>query len=253
MLPDLLRLIPTHCFDVHVLRTLKQSFVAMLLHLEQQHGPCRATESIQEVVLALDLTMRDVEEAWSVWRHECVRVTLRSGFAYIRLRIGSARWRRHHGRPPAAFVGYQSLYPPFRYAGNPPSDQSWGWQAEAGPVTQAVEVSTYHQTHGNIGGYNPLSQTSNAQYPQFNYTPTHAVSQQYSAQPQNASVGAWDYLPPPYPPPTGYQSQQQQPSPSVNAGPSSLSSDVVAAVEVATRFLEAVNKAVNICIELNAM
>ncbi|KAH9178393.1 hypothetical protein EDB89DRAFT_1171512 [Lactarius sanguifluus] len=81
MSSDLMRLIPTHCFDVHVLRTLKQSFAAMLLRLEGQHGPCRATESIQEVVRALNLTMRDVEEAWSVWRHECVRVTLRSGIS----------------------------------------------------------------------------------------------------------------------------------------------------------------------------
>ncbi|KAH9029872.1 hypothetical protein EDB85DRAFT_2147120 [Lactarius pseudohatsudake] len=254
MSSDLMRLIPTHCFDVHVLRTLKQSFATMLSRLEGQHGPCRATESIQEVVRALDLTMRDVEEAWSVWRHEYVRATLRSGFAYIRLRIGSARWRRHHGRPPAAFVGYQSLYPPFRYAGNPSSDQSWGWQAEAGPVTQADVGPTYHQAYGNIEEYNYLAQTSNAQYPQFTYTPTHAVFQQFPAPPQSASVGAWDYPPPPYPPPTGYQSQQQQqPTPSVNAGPSSLSPAVVAAVEVATRFLEAVNKAVNICIELNAM
>ncbi|KAH9038595.1 hypothetical protein EDB84DRAFT_1086835 [Lactarius hengduanensis] len=53
----------------------------MLLRLEGQHGPCRATESIQEVVRALDLTMRDVEEAWSVWRHEYVRATLRSGIS----------------------------------------------------------------------------------------------------------------------------------------------------------------------------
>jgi len=153
-------------------------------------------------------------------------------------------------------VGYQSLYPSFRYAGTPSSDQPWGWQAEAGPGTQAVEVSTYNYTYGNVGEYGSLAQPSDAQYPQF--TPTHAVSQQYHASPQSASVGAWDYPPPPYPP-HGYQSQQQQQqqqqplTPNVNAGPSSLSPDVAAAVEVATRFLEAVNKAVNICIELNAM
>ncbi|KAI9440144.1 hypothetical protein H4582DRAFT_1579552 [Lactarius indigo] len=243
---NLMTLIPTQCLDVHVLRTSKQSIVAVLLRLEGQYGLCRETESIQEVIRALSLTMRDVEEAWGVWRHECVRTTLRSGFAYIRVRIGSARWRRGQGRPPAAFVGYQSLYPPFRYAGAPSSDQSWGRQAGAGSVTQAVEVS------GTIGEYNSLAQTSNPQYPQFTYAPIHAVSQHHHAPPQSASVGAWDYPPPPYPPPTGYQSQQQ-PIPNVNAGPSSLSPDVVAAVEVATRFLEAVNKAVNICIELNAV
>ncbi|KAI9454571.1 hypothetical protein BJY52DRAFT_1225050 [Lactarius psammicola] len=275
MSSNLIRLIPDHCFDVHVLRTSKQSLIVILLRLEEQHGPCRATESIQEVIRALNLTMRDVEEAWRVWRHDYVRVTLRSGislpfpshvtmslssssgFAYIRARIGSACWRRHQGRSPAAFVGYQSLYPPFRYAGTSSSEQPWGWQAEVGPVTQADEVS--YQTYVDPGNYTSLAQPSTAQYPQFTptsaHTPTHAASQQYHAPPQSASVGAWDYLPPPYPPPHGYQSQQQQQqplTPSVNAG-SPPPSPVTAAVEVATRFLEAVNKAVNICIELNAM
>ncbi len=49
------------------------------MRLQEQYGLCRATESIQEVVRALNLTMRDVEEAWHVWRNDCVRVILRNG------------------------------------------------------------------------------------------------------------------------------------------------------------------------------
>ena len=53
----------------------------MLLRLEAQYGLCRATESIQEVIRALNLTMRDVEEEWRIWRHEYVSATLRSGIS----------------------------------------------------------------------------------------------------------------------------------------------------------------------------
>ena len=51
----------------------------MLIRLETERGPCRATESIQEVIRALNYTMRDVEEAWNVWRSDYVRATLRNG------------------------------------------------------------------------------------------------------------------------------------------------------------------------------
>ena len=74
--------IPWPCFDVHVLRTSKQKLVVKLTFLEGQYGPCRATESIQEVIRALNFTMNDVEEAWSVWRHEYVRNTLRNGISF---------------------------------------------------------------------------------------------------------------------------------------------------------------------------
>ena len=186
-----------------------------------------------------------------------------SGFAYIRARICAACWRRQIGRSPAAFVGYSSLYPPFRYAGTSDTNQPWVQQAEGGPITQADVVSTYH--HGNFGDNIAIAQASDAQRLQFTPAPAHTsthvppVSQQYHASPQSAVVGAWDYPPPSYPPTHGYQSQQQQqlPRPNVNAalasGSSRPSPAVVAAVEVATRFLEAVNKAVSICIELNAM
>ena len=63
------------------MRTSKQNFVVMLLRLEAQYGLCRATESIQEVIRALNLTMRDVEEEWRIWRHEYVCATLRSGIS----------------------------------------------------------------------------------------------------------------------------------------------------------------------------
>ena len=185
------------------------------------------------------------------------------GFSYARMRIGAACWRRDQGRSPAAFVGYQSLYPPFRYAGNSNTNQPWVLQAEGGPVTQADVVPTFH--HGNLGDYTAIAQASEAQHLQFTPAPAHApthaqpVSRQYYVSPQSAAVGAWDYPPPSYPPTHGHQSQRQQQRlrPNVNTALASGSSRpepaVVAAVEVATRFLEAVNKAVNICIELNAM
>jgi hypothetical protein len=234
------------------------------MRLEAEYGACRATESIQEVIRALNFTMRDVEEAWNVWRSNFVRATLQNGFAYTRARIRAACYRRHLGRSPAAFVGYQSLYPPFRYAGiSNTTNQPWASQAEGGPVTQADDVFTYNL--GNLENYIAFAQASDAQRPQFTLAPAHTsthaqpVSKQYQAPPQNAAVGALDYLPPSYPPPHSYQSQQQQQPLMHNvnvtraSGSQPPSPAVAAAVEVATRFLEAVNKAVNICIELNAM
>jgi hypothetical protein len=197
--------------------------------------------------------------------HMTTSLSSSSGFVYIKSRIRAACWRRYHGRSPAAFVGYQSLYPAFRYTVTPSiNNQSSGWQAEGRSVTQADVVSTYHHTYGNlgVGDYTSLAQPSDSQCqftPAPSHTSTQTVPQQYHASPQSASVtvGAWDYAPPPYPPPHSYQSQQQPLIPNVSAalatGSLPLSPAVVAAGEVATRFLEAVNKAVNICIELNAM
>jgi hypothetical protein len=156
-------------------------------------------------------------------------------------------------------VGYESLYTPFRYAGTTTTNQPCAWQAEGGPVTQADEFSTYY--HGNTVDNTAIAQASNAQRPQFTPVPTHIsthaqhVSQQYPTSPQSAPV---DYPPPSYPPPGRFKSQQRQsqmpPNVNVNVVRSSPPSRaVVAAVEVATRFLEAINKAVNICIELNEM
>ena len=180
-----------------------------------------------------------------------------SGFAYSRARIGAACWRRHEGRPPAAFVGYESLYTPFRYAGTTTTNQPCAWQAEGGPVTQADMDSKYYP--GNI--VDAFAQASNAQRPQFTPVPAHIsthaqhVPQQHPASPQSATV---DYPPPSYPPPDRFKPQQRQSMmpPNVNVNTLRLprpSRAVVAAAEVATRFLEAINKAVNICIELNEM
>ena len=255
----------------------------MLARLEAERGPCRATESIQEVIRALTYTMRDVEEAWSVWRSDYVRATLgngiplplpshmtmllstSSGFAYTRARIRAACWRRHQGRPPAAFVGYDSLNPPFRYAGiSNTTNQPWAVQAEGGMVTQVDDVFTHNL--GNIGDFLAFAQASDAQHPQIipapTPTPTHAqhVVKQYRAPPQSTAVGALDYPPPSYPPPHIQSQQQQQPLMNIqnvntarSSGSRPPSAAVAAAVEVATRFVEAVNKAVGICIELNAM
>ncbi|KAH8979587.1 hypothetical protein EDB86DRAFT_3248302 [Lactarius hatsudake] len=245
---DLMHLMTEHSFDVDVLKRLKQSFIVVLLRLEEEFG-CRATEPIQNIVRVLNSTMRDIEEAWRVWRHDHVRAALRSGFASIRARICAGRYQ---GRSPAAFAEHQSPDPLSGYAGTP-SDQPGGGEARPGPVTQADEVSTYYDAHGNLGEHTSLAQPSDAQYSQFTHTSTNAVFEQLS---RSASVGAWDYPPPPCPPPQIYQllqQQQQQPTPNVDAGPPSLSPAVEAAASVAMRFLEAVNRAVNIYLELNAI
>ena len=178
-----------------------------------------------------------------------------SGFVYIKSRIRAAWWRRHQGRSAAAFVGYQSLYPAFRYAVTPSiNNLSWGGQADGGSVTRADAVSTYDHTYGNLGVRDYSLFT-----PAPSHTSTHTVPQQYHASPQSASVGARDYPPPSHPPPLSYQSQQQPLPviPNANAAQATrslpLSPAVVTAGEVATRFLEAINKAVNICIELNTI
>ncbi|KAH8991371.1 hypothetical protein EDB86DRAFT_3080012 [Lactarius hatsudake] len=234
------------------LKRLKQSFIVVLLRLEEEFG-CRATEPIQNIVRVLNSTMRDIEEAWRVWRHDHVRAALRSGFASIRARICAGRYQ---GRSLAAFAEHQSPDPLSGYAGTP-SDQPGGAEARPGPVTQADEVSTYYDAHGNLGEHTSLAQPSDAQYSQFTHTSTNAVFEQFHALSRSASVGAWDYPPPPCPPPQSYQllqqQQQQQPTPNVDAGPPSLSPAVEAAASVAMRFLEAVNRAVNIYLELNAM
>jgi hypothetical protein len=152
------------------------------------------------------------------------------------------------------------MYPAFRYYAGAPINNNQSWPAEGGSATQAHEFS-YYNTYGNLGAgdYTSLAQPSDPQRqftPAPSHTSTHTVPQQYYALPQSASVGAWDHTPLSYPPPHGSQSQQQQ-QPLVNAAlptrPPPLSPDVLAAGEVATRFLEAINKAVNICIELNTI
>jgi hypothetical protein len=82
--------------------------------------------------------------------------------------------------------------------------------------------------------------------------------------PQTVSADSQKY-PPPTGPPPHWRPQQQQPPPPPPApalpydattpvpGSPLLAPQVAAAVEVATRYLEAVNKAVTICIELNVM
>ena len=163
-------------------------------------------------------------------------------------------------------MGYESLYPAFRYAGTPTTNtQAWGWQPDGGTVAQADELSTYNL---GVGDYTSLAQPSHPQRqftpaPSLSSTSTYAVPQQYYAPPQSAFASAWDHAPPAHPPPHSYQSQQQQQQqqqhqmPNSNAtmasGSLPLPPDVIAAGEVATRFLEAVNKAVNICIELNSL
>ncbi|KAI0249176.1 hypothetical protein BJV78DRAFT_1229904 [Lactifluus subvellereus] len=282
---QLLSSIPQECFDVHVLRTLKQHVARILTRPEFQQTSNSARESIPEIIYALNMTFQDVEESWRVWRHERVRTVLQSGFVYIRNRITSARWRRNQGRSPAAFQG---VYQPFRYVGTAkinPNDQPWGWPS-SNSTGSAAQAAVYHLPVTETYGPVPSASSSDVQHVQttqpypianvpgrhgghaaqagaqtgYDHHPMHHQNYQSFTLPQAASAGTPEYRPPPGPPPNWQpQRQQQQPTPPHNGAatpvPSSplLSPEVAAAVEVATRYLEAVNKAVNVCIELNAI
>jgi hypothetical protein len=79
--------------------------------------------------------MRDVEEAWNVWRttmfvvhyravfpfpsHMTMSLSSSSGFVVHKITHSRRLLATLPRSPPAAFVGYQSLYPPFRYTRGP--------------------------------------------------------------------------------------------------------------------------------------
>ena len=71
--------IPQDCFDVHVLRTLKQHIARLLTRPEIQQTSNNARDYIPEIIYALNMTFQDVEESWRVWRHDRVRTVLQSG------------------------------------------------------------------------------------------------------------------------------------------------------------------------------
>ena len=90
------------------------------------------------------------------------------------------------------------------------------------------------------------------QYPTQN-TPGQSQGGALSGYPQfqtpamgSPGGSAYDIAPPPFPPPNW-----KPPSPVPGSPPASM--EVVKAIEVAISYLEAVNKAINICIDANAI
>ncbi|KAH9958583.1 hypothetical protein BC827DRAFT_556191 [Russula dissimulans] len=173
-------------------------------------------------------------------------------------------YRRERGRNPAAFP---MIYSSFYYAGAhpaPPPNRPADWQGG----------NPWHSApYGATGSYNPVvtnpygtptagfsgPQQSHGGYPYRNEpagsTPVAVPTGGYpSVWPQPGGPtspgglslsGQPEYAPPPYPPP-----QWKAPSPPPGSPPVSV--EVAEAEEIAARYLEAVNKAVNISVDLNA-
>jgi hypothetical protein len=68
---------PQTDFDVHVLRTFTRELNAWIVRL-QATSP-HASDTINTVIYALNLTFRDVERSYLVWRNERVQSILQHG------------------------------------------------------------------------------------------------------------------------------------------------------------------------------
>jgi hypothetical protein len=185
--------------------------------------------------------------------HTCI-----VGFQYARGRIQAAIYRRELGRPAATFP---AIFPSFQFAqyagGSNPSPE----RSTRGLPPAPADGSNYH--HGNsYGAAAPIPwnspQPQAAQFPGQN---TYSRPSEPASPPHAGALGGYAsgfvpegaggrvneyYPPPPYPP-----ANWKPPDPVPGAPP--VPAGAVAAVEVAIRYLETVNKAINICIDLDAM
>jgi len=253
-------MMPEQGFDVHVLRTVTLELTAWLRRL-QATAP-HASEAIDQLIIALAQTFREVEIAYLYWRHERVQTVLQNGFRYARARIEAAIYRRERGRNPAAFP---MIYSSFYYAGTnpaPPPNRPVDWQTgNSWPYGQYGASGPYPP------GTNPYGTPAPAPFPGTQHPYGGYPSRNEPAVPPPVAVptggyNPWlqpgsptspggpasgnDYPPPPYPPPSHWK----PPSPLPGSPP--ISVEVAEATEVAIRYLEAVGKAVNISVDLNA-
>ena len=185
-----------------------------------------------------------------------------AGFHYARARIQAALYRRERGRPAATFP---AIYPAFQFSGviNPSPER----QPRSLPPTQ-VDTSFYPPS--NYAPGSPLSPPYASPQPQATQLYPFTRRNEPAAQhPQVGSVTAYspgfgpegiigrlndhsspqphiDYPPPPYPP-----AHWRPPDPVPGSPP--VPPAAAAIVEVAIRYLEAVNKAINICVDFDAM
>ena len=131
------------------------------------------------------------------------------------------------------------------------------------PMAKASSHQGVHASHtgAQIAHQYPVTKTSSHV--------AHTVAQtgyeyyQSPTSPHTASTGGKTFAPPPGPPPPrNLQQQHPHPHPSPlppprdatpALGSPQLPPEVATAIEVATRYLEAVNKAVNIFVELNVL
>ncbi|KAH9988996.1 hypothetical protein BJV77DRAFT_714237 [Russula vinacea] len=178
----LLRITPQTDFDVHVLRTFTRELNAWIVRL-QATSP-HASDTINTVIYALNLTFRDVERSYLVWRNERVQSILQHGFQYARGRIQAAIYRRELGRPAATFP---AIFPSFQFAqyagGSNPSPE----RSTRGLPPAQAEGSNYH--HANTYGAAPPNpwnspQPQAAQFPGQNTYPRPSEP----ASPQHAGA-----------------------------------------------------------------
>jgi hypothetical protein len=173
-----------------------------------------------------------------------------AGFHYARARIQVALWRREQGRPAATFP---AIYPAFQFSGviNPSPER----QPRSLPPNQ-VDASFY-QSNTYVPAGPSSAPWASPTSPRPQAAPLFPVQNNATQPPQVGSVTGYtpgfgqssphvDYPPPPYPP-----AHWRPPDPVPGSPP--VPAAAAATVEVAIRYLEAVNKAINICIEFDAM
>jgi hypothetical protein len=176
-----------------------------------------------------------------------------AGFQYSRARVTAALWRRNQGRPPASFPGFfpalhGGVMPP--QPANQPPGSPWRSPTNGGGVQYPANL--YGPAVPAAGVWNNQQGQLVQQYPTQN-TPGQSQGGALSGYPQfqtpamgSPGGSAYDIAPPPFPPPNW-----KPPSPVPGSPPASM--EVVKAIEVAISYLEAVNKAINICIDANAI
>jgi hypothetical protein len=72
---------PEHTFDIHVLRTFTRDLNGWIVRLQSTSPD--ASETINQVIYALNHTFREVELSYRVWRNERVQSILQHGNCYF--------------------------------------------------------------------------------------------------------------------------------------------------------------------------
>lgn len=71
---------PEHTFDIHVLRTFTRDLNGWIVRLQSTSPD--ASETINQVIYALNHTFREVELSYRVWRNERIQSILQHGNYY---------------------------------------------------------------------------------------------------------------------------------------------------------------------------
>lgn len=177
----------------------------------------------------------------------------RAGFHYARDRIQVALWRRERGRPAATFP---AIYPAFNFAGVPnPTINNPSPERQPRVLSPIQGDGLFYQP----SPYTPAGPSSAPwTSPQPQAAQLYPVQSDTYLRPQGYGqegiTGRLSDHPAPnfhYPPPLHPPAHWRPPDPVPGSPP--VPAAAAGAVDVAIRYLEAVNKAINICIEFDAM